>query len=682
MRAPLLIFVFLFAAASTWAQQLSSVPVADSGKALGEVVVTGVAAPVKLQNALSLYRVIDEKQFKAQGAVTLAEALVTQLGLQLQTDPQLGTSVQSQGLSASKVKILVDGLPVNGRENGAIDLGQMNLARIARIELVQGPMSVVYGSDALGGVINLITKKTPRRELTTRAFTESVGRYNVDVSIGGQLTARHSADLTVGRNFFEGWGDLDTVAPFRRLLFKPKTQYFATGTYSYTAPSGFRLSATSDYFREKVTNRGTAYVDPYAAYGLDQYFWVTRSLNRLQLEGKMGKKGRWNLANSYSYYHRVRESVEKNLQTMQEVPTQGSGDQNTSRFDDVTLRSNYSRPVGKDFKVDGGYDITLQTGSSTKLDPAAQSGKYRQEDYALYANVSYSFWKERATLQGGLRAAHNSSYSAPIVPAVNIFFRPVEKVQLRASYAEGFRAPTLKELYLRFVDQNHEILGNSALRAERSQNYQLSVSSQYAVARAVQMNTVLSGYYNDVRDGITLVNPTDDSTSLRRIYGNLARQKTATVNLQTEASWRSLRLSGGYGLTRVLGVDGAYEGFNIQEVTGNFFWAVKPLKLSVNAFYKYTGESRFLSADAEGNAIYGGTSPAFHQLDVSVQRAFWKNRFSLTVGVKNVLYSQPLNLASTAAGSGPHGGNNASGGLPRRVFAQVAWQFSGDKNKR
>ncbi|RYD53165.1 MAG: TonB-dependent receptor [Sphingobacteriales bacterium] len=677
MRTLLLLTAFSFAAVSARAQQRLSVP-ADSlsGKNLDEVVVTGVAAPVKLQNALSLYKIIDEKQFRAQGAVTVAEALTTQLGLQLQDDPVLGTSVQSQGMSANKVKILIDGLPVNGRENGAVDLGQFNLARIARIEVIQGPMSVVYGSDALGGVINLVTKKTRRRQLTARAFTESIGRYNVDATVSWQFTDRHQLELTGGRNFFEGWGDLDTVAPYRRLLYKPKTQYFGTAAYRYTAPSGFKLSATSDYFREKISNRGMAYIDPYAAYGLDQYFYVNRSLNRLQLEGKAGK-GYWTLANSYSYYHRVRESVEKNLQTLTEVPTTGTGDQDTSRFDDITLRSNYSRTIGA-FKADGGYDITLQRGSSSKLDPAVESGQYRQEDYALYTNLAYTFWKQKATLQGGLRAAYNSQYRAPLVPAMNLLLQPTETIQIRASYAEGFRAPTLKELYLRFVDQNHEILGNPELRAERSHNYQLSLSSQYAIAQTVQMNTVLSTYYNDVQDGITLVNPTNDSTSLRRIYGNMARQKSATVNIQAEASWRNLRLSGGYGLIRILDMPGSYEGFTVPEVTGNFFWYAKRAKTSFSAFYKYTGVSRILSADAEGNAIYGGQTLAFHQLDASIQRSFWQNRLSLTVGIKNILYKDVRNTASSVTiGGGVHGSSSGAGSLPRRVFAQLVFQLSG-----
>ncbi len=637
---------------------------------LNEVVVTGVAAPVRVQEALSLYRVIDEKQFKAQGAVTLAEALTTQLGLQLGNDPVLGASVQVQGLAADKVKILIDGLPVNGRENGAVDLGQLNLARIARIEVVQGPMSVMYGSDALGGVINLITRRQTGPRVQARSFVESVGRYNADATVAWDIKDRSAVELTAGRNFFEGWGQADTGAVLRRLIYKPKTQYFGTAAYNYTAPSGFKLSAASDFFKEKITDRGVAYVDPYRAYGLDQKFFVTRSMNRLQLEGAAGKKGYWSLSNSYNIYYRIRESVEKDLQTLQETPLLAAGSQDTSRFDELSARSNYARTAGA-FKLDGGYDINYQTGRSGKLDSSAAGGEFTQGDFALYANAGWSFWKEKAMLQGGLRAAVNTQYAAPLVPAFHLLLKPTETIQIRASFAEGFRAPTLKELHLRFIDQNHEIIGNPNLRAERSRNYQLSVSGQKTFGQQVRTRATLSGYYNDVRDGITLANPTGDPASLKRIYSNLAQQQTAVAQLQLQSDYKRAQLIAGGGLTHILGQEGAYEGFTVPEVTGQGSYLWRGAATTFAAFYKYTGSGRQLSADAEGNALYSGATAAFQQVDVSAQRGFWKERISLTVGVKNLLNIQTL-ATSGAVAAGGHTAAGALAPLPRRVFVQLA----------
>ena len=74
-------------------------------------------------------------------------------------DPALGSSLKIKGLSGNNVKILIDGVPVIGRMGGNIDLSQLNLYNIDHIEMVEGPMSVMYGSDALAGAINIITKE-------------------------------------------------------------------------------------------------------------------------------------------------------------------------------------------------------------------------------------------------------------------------------------------------------------------------------------------------------------------------------------------------------------------------------------------------------------------------------------------------------------------------------------------
>ena len=206
---------------------------------LDETVVTGVPAPVRLQNALAQYRVITRDQMKAQGAMTVADALTTQLNITVGNDRVLGANLTMQGLGGDKIKVLIDGLPVNGRENGNIDLGQLSLNNVARIEIVQGPMSVLYGSDALGGVINIITAK-PKKPLEASAgFNyESVGHYNADVAGAWRISERQSIQAGAGRNFSDAFGYLDTVAPQRARIFKPKEQWLANGAYYYTSPSG------------------------------------------------------------------------------------------------------------------------------------------------------------------------------------------------------------------------------------------------------------------------------------------------------------------------------------------------------------------------------------------------------------------------------------------------------------
>ncbi|RYZ54005.1 MAG: hypothetical protein EOP49_06075, partial [Sphingobacteriales bacterium] len=217
---------------------------------LNDVVVTGLSAPVRLKNALSTYQVITKATMQAQGAVTVDDALRNQLNINIGNDNILGSKVSMQGMKGDKVKILVDGMPLNGREMGEIDLSQINLNNVERIEIVQGPMSVLYGTDALGGVINIITKKnTEPWQVFAGTYYESIGKYNFDFGGTYRLRDAHQISISGGRNYFQGWQPLDSLE--RSFLWKPKEQYLANLGYSYSRTDRFRMQLGMDFVREK-----------------------------------------------------------------------------------------------------------------------------------------------------------------------------------------------------------------------------------------------------------------------------------------------------------------------------------------------------------------------------------------------------------------------------------------------
>jgi outer membrane receptor for ferrienterochelin and colicins len=631
---------------------------------LEEMVVTGVPMPVKMQNALAQYRIITREAMKAQGAVTVADALTTQLNINLGNDRVLGSNITMQGLGGDKVKVLIDGLPVNGRENGNIDLGQISLNNVARIEIVQGPMSVLYGSDALGGVINIITAKARKKAEAGAGFNyEDFGRYNADVYGAYRLGERHNLQGGGGRNYSSGFGYQDTSYPQRALIFKPKEQWLGNLAYRYTAPSGFGLSAASDFVQEKITARGPVNGWPYYASAVDEYYRTTRSNNRLMASGKWGSAA-WRLDNGFAYYRRTRESRIKDLLTLQEVPSAIAGSHDTSRFEDLTLRSNYANSWGK-LRYDGGYDLLFQHAQSGKFGGLSHAAN----NYALYANASTSFFNEKLTAQLGLRGAHNTVYSPPLVYAANILYKAGDRLQLRASYAKGFRAPSLKEQYLEFIDQNHHVIGNPNLRPEHGHHLQASASWQYSIKNGPRGGLTATGYYNDVRDQISLANPDADPTSINRIYGNIARQRNTVATLQAEGEWRRFYALVGGGITRTFAADSGYEAFNALEATATARYTLQPAKLVFSVFYKYTGPSRQLSALPDGTALYDSKLPAYSMLDASASRRFFKGRIDLTAGVKNILDIR--SLTPTGPSTGVHGGSGGGDFLPRRVFATL-----------
>jgi len=123
------------------------------------VVVTGQYTPRKVDESIYKIDVVDSKTLQERGVSNLAEALSNETGIRLHVDPATGTSIKMQGMGGENVKYLIDGVPIVGRVLGNIDLSQINVENIDHIEIVQGPMAVQYGTSAIAGVINIITKK-------------------------------------------------------------------------------------------------------------------------------------------------------------------------------------------------------------------------------------------------------------------------------------------------------------------------------------------------------------------------------------------------------------------------------------------------------------------------------------------------------------------------------------------
>lgn len=654
-----------------------SVFLAKKFSTMNEVVVTGLNTPTKQKDALSVYKVITREQIQAQGAVTLDEVMKNQLNARISNDNILGSNLRMQGLSGDKVKILVDGLPINGREGGNINLSQINMYNVDRIEIIQGPMSVVYGSDALGGTINIITKKEKQPfSIDAGAFYESIGRYNFDAAITKRFRDRHQITLGGGRNQFMGWNEVertktyneDTLVYTRGFIFKPNEQYLGNFSYAYSAPSGFNVRFASDYLNEEVVNKGNLETwDPYnGASATDEYYNTIRSMNRLSLNGKLGKKGTWQSQNGFMVYHRTRTSYQKNMVTLTEELSQQAGAQDTSTFNDVYARGSYSNSIGR-FGYTVGYDVNLQYAFSLKID----GSRKEIQDYAAYANLSYELIQGKLKAQTGFRGAYNTIYSPPVIPTINLMYTPTEKVQIRASYAAGYRAPSLKELYLSFIDLNHYIIGNDNLKAESSRHVQLSASYQAYEKGNDYLQLMVTGFYNDVYNGITLapINP-DDPTSIEYTYANLANQTNTIVNVQADGQLSNLHYQLGYAHNFTFAAPGNYEAFSAGEATATLQYAWKKPGLNFNTVYKLSGKQPFLQSNIDGSASYNGTQNAFHLCDVSVSKKFFNRRLQVLAGVKNIFNFQQATISGRVS-SGTHGGGGIASFLPRSIFTSV-----------
>ena len=202
-------------------------------KYLKEVVITGQLSSTNKKNAVHDITIIDSKTIRNGAFTNLSDILKYQNNIRISSDNILGSQINIQGITGENIKVLIDGVPVIGRLNGNIDISQINLNNVERIELVEGPLSVNYGSDALGGTINIITKKTKEARQFFDSYYETVGKYNNSVLLNHKYKNQSVSNI-FSRNYFSGWSQHDdfSLLPREELAdtnrfkpWKPKDNY-------------------------------------------------------------------------------------------------------------------------------------------------------------------------------------------------------------------------------------------------------------------------------------------------------------------------------------------------------------------------------------------------------------------------------------------------------------------------
>lgn len=656
-----------------------NIQLAQKINSLTEIVVTGVGRPTKLDEAMAVYKIISAADIKSQGAVNLQDALQNQLGISIGQDAMIGGTIKMQGMSGDNVKILIDGLPVNGREGQNIDLSTLNLNNIAKVEIAQGPMSVMYGADALGGVINLITHSNNKSmKATANAFYESVGKYNIGVDVAKQ-EKKHNISVGGGRNFFQGWdpGNSEKRDP----LWRPKEQYFGNFKYTYHFSNDASITYGTDYLNDLLTIKGSA--ESYSYYNRfvrDDYFETQRWMNRLQAKWKSGKNGYWESNNSYSLYDRSRTTYFTDLSTMQRNLSTYEGDQSKTRFNDYTLRTTYNNKEGI-FSYTFGYDINLEYSfSSDKI----KGGRKNIGDYALLLITDFDV-SSKLKLQPALRASLNSQYNSPLIPSFSILYKPYKDLQFRGSYARGFRAPTLKEMYLDFKDSNHDIFGNETLKSEDGHHVQISTGYTLYQQRNNYNNISLTGYYNDIHNQISLAQTgvsVTPGTPAPYTYVNIGYFRNLQFQLISQNQYRQFYVSLGGSFNHAIKTLTSAE-YNYWEANTNFRYAFPKINASIALFYKYTGPAPLMVADVTGGMAVekGIISNDYHNLDASAEKSFYKDKLHFVLGIRNLFNNTIIGSTGTTTNplaSSPHGASDGNSNLStgRSYFVSVKMELS------
>jgi vitamin B12 transporter len=585
---------------------------------LPDVVVTATRIPTPVVNIPAGVTVIDRQTIEAQGYVTLTDALATVPGLRVSQSggPGGNASVFMRGTNSNHVLVLRDGMPLNDASdsNSAFNFGVDTLSDIERIEVIRGPMAALYGSGAIGGVINLITRRGtgagPHVEAElSGGYPAQVAGSVVASGIEGAFDYAAIAESQSQQGF-------DTT-PKRMSIYTNTPQGFrdrvATLNLGYTPIEGTRLSlllrARSAIFGFNALGSPT-FDDANSTGRADSLLGrvgVTSELFDGAYEtglfvGRLQDDRHYtellnpldpNLATNDSRYHGYRTDVQWN---------------NTLHLDDVLTQSQGAFS-GTDLTF--GYQhisdtVNVKVASSGIYGPYADGASAHMDTDAGYAGLKTTLW-DRLTLTGQLRqdAVINQT---PFTWRTGAVLEVKEiATHFKAAYGTAFRAPSLFDRY--GVD-SYGYVGNPTLRPERSEGWEAGFTTDVLPVRGRNLASFGATWFDTrVRDLIV----TAFSPVYTAVNAGSARMQGAELEL-TLRPFETLTLNAAYTFTDAQNLDTGARLLRRPQSTASFTALAKPLPgltiapelLFTGAFSDYLiGNDGSSVTDSYGNSVIG-----------------------------------------------------------------------------
>ena len=429
-------------------------------KTLEEIVITANRTERKLGNVTVPVQLVSQKQIRLTGSLRFQDILQEQTGITI-VNSNLGTSlngypnpfgqgVQMLGLDPAYTLILLDGEPLVGRNAGILKLGRLATGNIRQVEIVKGPSSSLYGSEAMAGVINIITTSPQKEKAELQLHTASNNTWSGTASYTNRFN-KTGLQFFVNRYSTSGY-DLDpalygkTVDPYRDWNGQLKITHDFSNKLQWLVSLRNVDSKQSNNYQISWQNN-PALVKGYTTEK-DQ-----TAFTQLRWQQKPDRKIIFR-----TFYNRYRNNSFVNL------------DKTNTRFDETSFNQSILKPeIQIERGREGKSHYVAGAGSYLEMiDASRYAGKKTLTTLYAFTQEEWNLLQQKLTIIAGARIDKRNDIAARVSPRVGMAWKPNSKWKFTGSAGWGFKAPDFRHLYLNFYNAQigYSLLGSQQLGAE------------------------------------------------------------------------------------------------------------------------------------------------------------------------------------------------------------------------
>lgn len=679
-------FMSLLFCGITFGQMKDSIAVEEK---LAEVVVTGTRTQRILSSLPLPITLITSETILKTGVSKLNEILNEQTGIILIPDESGFEGIQMQGLDAAYTMILIDGVPLVGRTSGVLDLSRIAVGNIDRIEIVKGASSALYGSEAMGGVINVITKRVTK-DVFTASISNRYATFNTNDANVNLLWKKKKFATNLFANYYSSDGyDLDkstwlkTIEKFHNTTIQPK--------FYYDFSDNLKLTVSNRFYNQKINNKAVIDSEKYQGDATEN---------------------EWNSQFKIEHHWNSKLYTEYELYATNYKNDSFLNDENKMLYEKVYYNQWLFRPELrttfsiKDSKLTTGIGFNYESLDRTYFDKnIVFNSQY------VFAQYDYNP-TTKLNILAGFRYDNHSAYASQFSPKLAANYKITEGFSLKTSIGYGYKAPDFRQLYFDFTNSSvgYTVLGynvaedrlkeleaqgqlnegtvtgnfENSLKAESSVNFNFGT-----FFKKNKVKVDINAFYNSISNLID-TRAVAQKTNGQNVFSYFNYNKIFTYGLESNATYtfnKAFTMSVGYqyliakdksvvddfeeyqfirpagsGTIKINKSD--YFGlFNRSKHTANFkfLYSIPKIKTDINLriFYR----SKYGMFDSDGNQIldqYDKFIKGYVLTNLSISKRV-TDKLMFQAGANNLLdYTNPAQI------------NNLSG---RQIYTRIQINF-------